>query len=264
MSLKEDFSMTKLITSDIDGTLLLNGAYTLEPEMFDIILELKKKGITFVAASGRQLESMRRLFGPIADEIDYIAENGSLFVHNGEITIISKVERNLAMDILDCIQTKPNCNTMVSGVHTCYVLPDAPDFLHHVQNELNNHTTIVNDFNEIEETIIKIATQDHVDSKSSQQFFHENFHKELKVVASGNDWIDFIPYECSKGTALEIMLEKLKISSEDVMAFGDQQNDLEMLKLAGKSYAMEKAPDSVKAHTTNVTDSVGKILKTLL
>ena len=46
--------MIKLIASDLDGTLLKNGAQMLSPEIFELIPALKEKGIHFVAASGRQ------------------------------------------------------------------------------------------------------------------------------------------------------------------------------------------------------------------
>ena len=46
--------MIKLIASDLDGTLLKNGAQELPPDIFPIIRELRQKGIRFVAASGRQ------------------------------------------------------------------------------------------------------------------------------------------------------------------------------------------------------------------
>ena len=46
--------MIRLIASDLDGTLLKNGAQMLSPEIFELIPALKKRGIHFVAASGRQ------------------------------------------------------------------------------------------------------------------------------------------------------------------------------------------------------------------
>ena len=44
--------MIKLIASDLDGTLLKNGAQELPPEVCGLILKLKEKGIHFAAASG--------------------------------------------------------------------------------------------------------------------------------------------------------------------------------------------------------------------
>ena len=45
--------MIKLIASDIDGTLVLDGTNKLNPEIFEVVLKLKEKGIQFAAASGR-------------------------------------------------------------------------------------------------------------------------------------------------------------------------------------------------------------------
>ena len=65
--------MIKLIASDLDGTLLQNGAQELTPRALDLIHRLTEKGIHFAAASGRQYANERRLFAPIRDEISYIA-----------------------------------------------------------------------------------------------------------------------------------------------------------------------------------------------
>lgn len=57
--------MIKLIASDIDGTLVHDGTHELNPELCDVILQLKEKGIQFAAASGRQWASIEDLFDPI-------------------------------------------------------------------------------------------------------------------------------------------------------------------------------------------------------
>lgn len=54
--------MVKLIASDLDGTLLQNGARDVNPIVFDQIRTLKEHGILFAAASGRQYLNLRRLF----------------------------------------------------------------------------------------------------------------------------------------------------------------------------------------------------------
>mgnify|MGYP000388097175 CR=1 FL=1 len=66
--------MVKLIASDLDGTLLQNGARDVNPIVFDQIRTLKEHGILFAAASGRQYLNLRRLFTPVQDDIAYIAE----------------------------------------------------------------------------------------------------------------------------------------------------------------------------------------------
>lgn len=253
--------MYKLVASDLDGTLLLHGAHELNPETFDLVLQLKARGIPFIAASGRQIASIRNLFKPIADKIDYIAENGAVCIINNETIITAEIERELAFCIFKRIQERTSCNLLVNGVKSCYILPHDKQYIHHVQHELKNDTTIINDFSEIKEPIVKISAQDHSDCLGSAEYFRNLFSKEIKVVTAGNDWIDFVPYECNKGVALQIAIDKLGIHSNDIIVFGDQQNDLEMLKLAGTSYAMATASFEVQSAATAITDSVEKILK---
>lgn len=68
--------MIKLVASDVDGTLVPDGTFEINPEIYDVIKKLKEKGITFAAASGRQYASLKKLFAPVADLILYIPDNG--------------------------------------------------------------------------------------------------------------------------------------------------------------------------------------------
>ena len=87
--------MVKLIASDLDGTLLQNGAHDVNPIVFDQIRTLKEHGIMFAAASGRQYLNLRRLFTPVQDDIAYIAENGSLCIYNEETISKGIIELDL-------------------------------------------------------------------------------------------------------------------------------------------------------------------------
>ena len=74
--------MIKLVASDLDGTLLFKGAQSLPEEIFPLIRQLKKMGILFVAASGRQYANMKKMFRPVVDDMAFISENGALAVYN--------------------------------------------------------------------------------------------------------------------------------------------------------------------------------------
>ena len=90
----EDFNMIKLVASDLDGTLLQGGAQQLSPHSLDLIHQLVQKGIHFVAASGRQYDNEVRVFSQIKDEISYIAENGSVCIHNGKSSAVQSLIRS--------------------------------------------------------------------------------------------------------------------------------------------------------------------------
>ncbi len=66
--------MIKLIASDIDGTLVTDGSHELNPELYDVILKLRAKGIQFAAASGRQWLSIESIFEPIKEKVFYLSD----------------------------------------------------------------------------------------------------------------------------------------------------------------------------------------------
>ena len=89
--------MIKLVASDLDGTLLLNGAQSVEDSMFETIGKLLDRGILFAPASGRQMTSLKRLFAPVAEELVYISENGALVSYKGKTIAKTPMKRELAL-----------------------------------------------------------------------------------------------------------------------------------------------------------------------
>ncbi len=256
--------MIKAIASDLDGTLLLHGAQALNPEIYDIILELKKMGISFISASGRQLASQHNLFAPIVNEISYIAENGAVCLHKGETIVASGIDRELGLRIANEVSKHHGCKVVISGIEACYMLSGDDAFFYHVSQEMNNVTVAVDSFEDIQEPFLKICYYDEGDIITSSKYFQKLFEKDMKVITSGNVWVDFLPYDCNKAVALKILLDKMNILPEEVISFGDQQNDVEMLTLTGKSYAMAGAVPEAKACADEITDSVEKTLLELL
>lgn len=253
--------MIKLIASDLDGTLLRGGAQTLDPKVFDFILQLKERGILFVAASGRQYANIRRLFEPVQDEIAYIAENGSLCVYQNEVLSKGLIERDLGLRILRAVQDYGQCECILSCEDACYTDSKNPDFIHHMRDVLKNDMAFVNDLSTVTHPFLKIAICDYRGTQNSEVHFQKLFSSEIKVVTSGNIWVDFIAPNANKGSALQGLLDHLHLTPQDCIAFGDQYNDVEMLQLAGTSYAMANAAPGISYFSTYVTDSVEEVLE---
>ena len=254
--------MIKLIASDLDGTLLLNDAQSLNPELFDLILKLKEKGIHFIAASGRQYASMHRLFAPIKDQISYITENGSLCFHEGEITSMETMNRELGLRILEDIHNRKNCHILLSCQDTYYT--DSEKVFYHMRDTLHSDIKLVPDVSEIQEPFLKIAVYDDVTIADTARYFYEKYNDLIPVATSGTVWVDFVLPNANKGTALQAFAEYFHVKPEECMAFGDQQNDIEMLEFAGESYAMEKAAPGVASHAKYTTNCVEDVLRELL
>ena len=260
--------MIKLIASDLDGTLLQNGAQELAPRAIQLIHELTQKGIHFVAASGRQYDNERRVFDAIKDEISYIGENGSVCIHQGNVISRGIIEDELAFRIIREIKKEANFDIVVSREDTCLIEDNNPDFVNHIVNIMHNTTEIVNDLSKVKGPILKIAVANmkdgpHIIDKYLKHL-QDMFGSEIKVVTSGNIWIDFIAPGTNKGTALRHLLELFDIRPEECVAFGDQYNDIEMLELVGQSYAMSNAAPGISYYADYVTDSVEDVLEDIL
>ena len=256
--------MIKYIASDLDGTLLQNGALELSPRIFDLILQLSQRGIHFISASGRQYSNQRLLFAPVKDEISYIAENGSLCLHNHEVIARGLIERDLGLRIVDAIRELPGCHCLLSCESRCYTDSTDPQFIWHMQNILKYDMEIVKDLFDINEPFLKMAVCDFKGTQDISPLFSERFKSEIKVATSGNIWVDFITPNANKGTGLAAILGHLGISPQDGIAFGDQYNDVEMLKLAGISYAMVNAAPGIADYADRTTASVEDELEKLL
>lgn len=260
--------MIKLIASDLDGTLLQNGAQKLTPRAIDLIRQLTSKGVQFVAASGRQYDNERRLFDAVKDDISYISENGSVCIHNGETVSLSTIDPDLCARILNEIKKEAHFDILVSRQDTCFIEDGHPEFVNHITNVMKNTTAIIDDVRNIEGPILKIAICNMIDGPHIiDKYLHHlqsMFGDEIKVVTSGNIWIDFIAPGTNKGTALSNLLKVLNIKPEECVAFGDQYNDVEMLQFVGTSYAMSNAAPGISYYSTYVTDSVEDVLEDIL
>ena len=163
--------MVKFIASDLDGTLLLNGAQSVDESAIQYINKLVDKGVIFAPASGRQITSLKRLFGAVSDKLAYIAENGALVEYKGETIGKTAMDRKLALEIIEDVIEQPNCEVLVSGEHTAYIKPKSQEYYYRMTKVVNYHTTLVDKFTDIDEDILKIAVCDMTGIKNSKEHF---------------------------------------------------------------------------------------------
>ena len=257
-------SEIKLIVSDLDGTLLLNGSQELDPEIFALIRGLRKQGILFFAASGRQYPNIRRLFEPVQDEIGYICENGCVVFWKDRLLFESQMDPGLGNEILLEVQKRAGEELLRSGRMTSYLQPKEESYLVHIRDTVKNHVTVVEDIFSVEEPFTKIAVYNANGMRGGSHFWKERFGKRASVVVSGECWVDLTPKGTDKGSALEAVCKFLEISPEACMAFGDNENDLGMLRFAGEAWGMEMCHPKVKTLCSKFTPKVESVLRELL
>lgn len=256
--------MIKLIASDLDGTLLLNGAQTLPEGICDQIRRLKEKGILFVAASGRQYANLRRLFAPVQDEIAYICENGCLVFYQGKLLRRERMDRAIGQEILKAIMEKDTAEALLSGEDTSYLQPKTEQYRYRVEHIVKNNVTIVDDILQTSEPYFKISVYERDGLGDTVEYWKKMFSDRVTVVTSGNEWLDMMPFSVNKGTAMQVLLDHLQIKPEECLAFGDNYNDVEMLELVEHNCAMDSGKQEILDLCKYHTDTVGNALEKIL
>ena len=146
--------MIKLIASDLDGTILLNGAQSVDASLIKTIDRIVDMGYIFAPASGRQINSLRTLFSSIADKLMYIGENGALVKYKGNTIVKNAMNKDLALEIIEDVMKQPNCEVLISGEDVAYIKPKTKEYYDRMTKIVKYKTKIVDDFSQIQEDIL--------------------------------------------------------------------------------------------------------------
>ncbi|NVJ56560.1 MAG: HAD family hydrolase [Vibrionaceae bacterium] len=235
----------KFIAADMDGTLLDENGQ-LNPEFFDIYPQLTQKGIIFAAASGRQYYSLIETFAPVKEQMMFIAENGTLVMHQGKELYSCEIDKPSIKAIIKQARAIEGAQIVLCGKKSAYIETQDPDALKEFA-KYYHRCQYVEDLLQVEDDFIKVAichfggTEELVYPAFNHAFGHTH-----QVVVSAKIWLDLMNAKASKGAAIEHLQRTLGFSFEQTMSFGDYLNDLEMLKTSGHSYAMDNAHPKVK------------------
>ncbi|MDR1301000.1 MAG: HAD hydrolase family protein [Treponema sp.] len=88
-----------------------------------------------------------------------------------------------------------------------------------------------------------------------EKLFKPQYSNHFAVTVGDTVWIDIMNYGIDKGKAIGLLGKKLGLASEQMMAFGDTYNDIEMLRSVTYSYIVENADDDMKQYANFITDS---------
>ncbi|MEF9839935.1 MAG: Cof-type HAD-IIB family hydrolase [Lachnospiraceae bacterium] len=255
----------KMIISDLDGTLLKEKKQSLDLKTLNLIEKLLDKGFYFAVATGRQYPNAYRMFGKLAENIIYICENGSLIISKHKILYRGKIEMNLCKDIVKSALENKSTELMLSGIMTSFINPRNYYFYDLVANRMQNNVLVLEDLMDFDETCVKVSIyQKDKISSADEKKWKGKYENKLTVAKSSEKWLDFVPLGTDKGAALERALKYFKISKRDCVVFGDQDNDIEMLKLIPNSYAMSCGSYGAKKIAKDIVSDVDIVLERML
>ncbi len=241
--------MIKLIASDLDGTLLQNGAQSLPEGVIPFIKKLATEHhILFVAASGRQYPNLVRLFGSASKHMAFICENGSLVFYRDKLLAGHPMDKETALTISHDILSLPGCELQISGEKTCYLIPKNERFVDRMVNHVKNDIKLLRTPEEHPEPYYKISVFEESGIAEGHGPELLARHKDkAQCTISGKAWLDCVAPGVNKGMALQELIAHLGITTDECAAFGDNFNDLEMLDSVKYAYVMENAVDEIKS-----------------
>lgn len=263
-----NLSEVKLVVTDMDGTLLNNNS-EVSNRFFKQFEELKKRNIHFVAASGRQYQSISQKLDSIKNDISIIAENGGLMQHNNETNVLLKLSLDQVAKTIETLRKTPDCFVVLCGRKSSYIETKNQEFINRF-NEYYAEYKIVDDLTQvIDDDFMKIAVFHFESSEDYILPYISEIEDYYKLTVSGQNWLDISHKDANKGYALSMLQKDMGITKNETMVFGDYNNDLQMLELAHFSYAMQNAHPNVKKIAnfetkSNMEQGVETVLEALI
>ncbi|AAM24960.1 MAG: putative hydrolases of the HAD superfamily [Caldanaerobacter subterraneus] len=254
----------KLIAIDMDDTLLRHDK-TISEENIKALHRAREKGVYVVIATGRVFASAYAYADMIGFRTYIIASNGALIRDPDNNTIYES--------ILDY-------NNMIEVIRTCQkygtyfqLISDTTVYTPEITNKFQRYA----EWNALLKTEIKVEVEEIENPLEEAEKLKDRVLKvivfnedpdllkrirselserlDVQITSSYVDNIEIMNKGVSKGRALEILGRYLGVSREEMIAIGDSENDIEMIKFAGLGVAMENAIDEVKKVADFITKS---------
>lgn len=240
--------MIRMIALDLDGTLL--GAKSALPE--ENVRALKRAmdaGVRVVLASGRMIEATMPIAEAIGVNAPMVLFNGAMVYDAGADRILRgrRIPRDTALEVLRAIEARGAYAQAFPG--RGFYLYAVTEHTQSYQNKIGVLGTPVGRklSSWLETDVYKLLCIGSAEETSCIARDLGAQFPDVSFVKSSQTYLEIIAKGVDKADGLRAVSEITGIAPEEMMAFGDEQNDLPMLEYVGTGYAMENAPDAVRS-----------------
>lgn len=224
----------KLWVSDIDGTLMnYDSSYT--PAMAKLIDKINKSEARLVLATGRMFMGADFVAQKFNLNDPIICYQGAVVRTKDKILWQKPIKNEIALEIIDYLKKK-NIHTHVYNDDILYVEDDNKKIMSAYCDGRGTTYEVVQDFNQIKlNNVPKIlgVIEDKILMQEVKKELSEKYKGVLTIVQSSPIYLEINDIEASKGKALDFLKEYWNLSDDEVIASGDQDNDIELLEHAG-------------------------------
>lgn len=240
----------KMVAVDMDGTFLDDKKQYNQARFLALYQHLTARGIKFVVASGNQYYQLTSFFPEITHEIAYVAENGAWILDRDEELFCGSFSRSDIDAVIDTLQNGhyPGLRYLLCGRNSAYYFDETDEkWLAKMRHYCHRLKKIGSIDEAKDDRLFKFAlnlSDDYVEPLMADiARLHQGA---AAATSSGHGSVDLIVPGNHKAHGLGLLAQRWGISHDEVLAFGDGGNDLEMLKQSGFSFAMGNAPQRVK------------------
>ena len=235
---------TKMILADLDGTLICSDG-SISDRTKEILKSCQNRGIYVVIATARYWIGAERYIEEIQPDYE-ITTDGTLIHRHGEEIYSCNLEIEATNQIAqDLLALDPNTSFFVAAGRQVFWNSD------HIAESKKLHKAIYNDYqkpltcpaNKIVAELPAYEIAARIASK----------HPCRLQTYRGENWYAFLPETAGKVQAIRELARLLHISLNDIVAFGDDQNDVEMLQVCGTGVAVANAISEVRSVADDVT-----------
>ena len=255
----------RMIACDIDGTLLNNEAHFTDHTLATL-RRCIGRGTAVALVTGRRLRSSIEVARMIDRDIPIVANDGAVVLApDGTVIHSDTFDPDRALRIAEA------CLATGHSVFMHRFTFEGPDLYYKLHPGFAPSETYIKligadaeDLEEIPQSLswrpLKISTMGAKDALEALQLkmgLEDSSTITFDMYANCY-WLQAVPPGCDKGAGLKILARHLKIAPGDIVAFGDNYNDLPMFEVAGTAVAMSNAPDDIKARADVITSSNDK------
>lgn len=260
---------TKLVFSDIDGTLLTNDHVVGDLTCHEI-KRIISAGIPFIPVSARMPEAIKKIMNDISVESPIVSYNGALIQdESGKIISSSPMSVDTAVDICNYVEKNmPSTTWNVYSGHEWFSQKSNDRSKVDLEESIVKVKSIDSTISDIKNlnSVHKLLLMGSVEQITYQEEKLKKIFPQLSISKSSPAFMEIMSKGVGKDFAVKFLAKYYKVATEDTMAFGDNFNDLEMLKAVGIGYVMENAPEKMKEEIQNIApsnndDGIGQILQ---
>ena len=245
-----------LVVLDLDGT-LLTSKNTISDKTRDIIIHLTSLGVKFILASGRPLRAIKPYYDLLNLNTPIIALNGAFITDPKDSSFkdeIRKLDHNFVSDFLNEFDESNFSNIAIENGTDIYFLT------HDIIYENYFHASDV----KVHYGNLKEACKSDVDSlivylkrlknpSVYRDFVRKYNDLDMRQWSDAPRVMEVFYKSTNKFTSILKTAEKLHIKRENIIAFGDAMNDINMIRGAGVSFAMKNGDPELQKNATFIT-----------